>query len=543
MNYMEDKFTKAHNRMAMATGETKTRTKLSKSKHGWIKIAMGITFASTSLFLMSAPTFADETTPTTTNQTATVAQPEAQPADQNNNNNQASQGDATKEANNDVLTLAAQPQKQADNDNSAAANAQAAPQATDDAAQPASDNKAADTNQAAQATQFTAQSVTYTANQSQAIRDGASLESNVVNTLDPGESVNYDSTTNNEGYEWLHYISYSGDPHYVAKLNDDAPAAANNPTSSYISPDHQAFINQLAPGAQDTWDEYGVLPSVSIAQAIVESAWGQSAPGNNLYGIKGDYNGNSTLQNTQEYYNGHYVTIQDRFRAYPDFATSIEDHGRFLAVNSRYANLLYNQDYNYVCQMLQADGYATDPNYSNTLTSIISYNNLNRFDTTLGQPSQPVENNTNNNVPSPATDDNQAASDSTTTPATDNSQAANDTTPAPADNNNSAATNVTPESNPVVNNGVQITPASGAYTANQTQPVRTGASTTASVAATLDPGDTIYYDGTANNDGYNWMHYISYSGEAHWVADVNDVKQAQPAPAPVLQRKHQVLIA
>ncbi|WP_395378829.1 SH3 domain-containing protein [Fructilactobacillus frigidiflavus] len=63
-----------------------------------------------------------------------------------------------------------------------------------------------------------------------------------------------------------------------------------------------------------------------------------------------------------------------------------------------------------------------------------------------------------------------------------------------------------------------MTPASGAYTANQTQAVRIGASTDAASVATLDPGDTIYYDGTLNNDGYNWFHYISYSGDAHWVA-------------------------
>ncbi|MEN3240347.1 glycoside hydrolase family 73 protein, partial [Fructilactobacillus sanfranciscensis] len=419
---MDNKFTRAHNRMAMATGETKTRTKLTKSKHGWIKIAMGITFASTSLFLMSTPSFADENPTTTADQTATPVQPEVQNADQTQTDQPSIQNQ-----NRVALNLAAQTQKQADSDNINSADNQVdnqAAQATTDANtnQTTTDNTP-NALQTAKSTQLDAQpqSGTYTATQQQAIRDGAGLDSNVVNTLDPGESINYDSTSNNDGYEWLHYTSYSGQAHYVAKLNDATPAS--NSSTGNISSDHQDFINQLAPGAQNTWNEYGVLPSVSMAQAIVESAWGQSAPGNNLYGIKGDYNGKYTIQSTQEYYNGHYVTIQDKFRAYPDLATSVEDHGNFLAVNPRYSNLLYSKDYAYVCQMLQADGYATDPNYANTLISIISYNNLNRFDNGSSQPSTnrpgantgnnqnngnpaPANNNGNNNQPAPSNDTN-----------------------------------------------------------------------------------------------------------------------------------------
>ena len=482
---MDNKFTRAHNRMAMATGETKTRTKLTKSKHGWIKIAMGITFASTSLFLMSTPSFADENPTTTADQTATPVQPEVQNADQTQTDQSSIQNQ-----NRVALNLAAQPQKQDDSDNINSADNQVdnqAAQATTDANtnQTATDNTP-NALQTAKSTQLDArpQSGTYTATQQQAIRDGAGLDSNVVNTLDPGESINYDSTSNNDGYEWLHYTSYSGQAHYVAKLNDATPAS--NSSTGNISSDHQDFINQLAPGAQNTWNEYGVLPSVSMAQAIVESAWGQSAPGNNLYGIKGDYNGNYTMQSTQEYYNGHYVTIQDKFRTYPDLATSVEDHGNFLAVNPRYSNLLYSKDYAYVCQMLQADGYATDPNYANTLISIISYNNLNRFDNGSSQPST--------NRPGANTGNNQ-----------------NNGNPAPSNDTNG------------------MIPASGAYTTSTSQYVRNGASTSASVAATLDPGETIYYDGTLNNDGYNWMHYTSYSGQSHWVANLTDAQPTTPA--------------
>ena len=52
----------------------------------------------------------------------------------------------------------------------------------------------------------------------------------------------------------------------------------------------QAFISQVAPGAMAAQSRYGIPAAVTIAQAIDESGWGQSALAirdNNLFGIKG----------------------------------------------------------------------------------------------------------------------------------------------------------------------------------------------------------------------------------------------------------------
>ncbi|MDO4903217.1 MAG: LysM peptidoglycan-binding domain-containing protein [Limosilactobacillus sp.] len=146
------------------------------------------------------------------------------------------------------------------------------------------------------------------------------------------------------------------------------------------SASHQQFIQSVAPGAIETWKQYGVLPSVTVAQAAVESAWGNSAPANNMFGIKGSYNGQSVSLRTREVINGKSVYIYDNFRAYPSRNESIEDHGRFLAVNPRYNNLLWDTNYVSVTNKLKADGYATDPYYASTLQSIIRSFNLTQLD-------------------------------------------------------------------------------------------------------------------------------------------------------------------
>lgn len=142
----------------------------------------------------------------------------------------------------------------------------------------------------------------------------------------------------------------------------------------------QQFIQSVAPGAINGWNKYQVLPSVTVAQAILESGWGNAAPGNNLFGIKGSYNGQSIRLRTREVYGGRSVYIYDNFRAYPSMSESVEDHGRFLAVNSRYHNLIGDTNYISVTNKLHLDGYATDPSYAYSLQNLIRTYNLTQLD-------------------------------------------------------------------------------------------------------------------------------------------------------------------
>ncbi|MYV17568.1 mannosyl-glycoprotein endo-beta-N-acetylglucosamidase, partial [Lactobacillus rossiae] len=143
------------------------------------------------------------------------------------------------------------------------------------------------------------------------------------------------------------------------------------------------FLMSVIPGALAGWEQYGVLPSVTIAQAILESAWGQSllaTEAHNLFGIKGSYNGNSVTMPTQEEYGGQYVTINAAFRAYANNSESIQDHGAFLYYNSRYNNLLGDSNYVSVANKLRNDGYATASTYATSLINLVQIYGLDILD-------------------------------------------------------------------------------------------------------------------------------------------------------------------
>ncbi|HEX5741036.1 MAG TPA: sporangiospore maturation cell wall hydrolase GsmA, partial [Pilimelia sp.] len=128
---------------------------------------------------------------------------------------------------------------------------------------------------------------------------------------------------------------------YVSSGNLPTCSAVPTPPPTLTNSE---FIATAAPGAQRGWREYGVPPSVTIAQAILESGWGRSALSSvhhNYFGIK--CNGQGPLASGCYSYqtfecrsNGTCFTISDSFRTYASPANSFRDHGLFLRSNSRY---------------------------------------------------------------------------------------------------------------------------------------------------------------------------------------------------------------
>jgi flagellum-specific peptidoglycan hydrolase FlgJ len=153
----------------------------------------------------------------------------------------------------------------------------------------------------------------------------------------------------------------------------------------------QAFISQIAPGAIAMQSRYGIPAAVTIAQAIDESGWGQSALAirdHNLFGIKGTGPAGADMLPTQEYQNGQYVTVTAPFRVYHNVAESIADHGKLLATNSSYQHAMADRHLPDAFATDLTGVYATDPNYGANLIAIMKLYNLYQFSTSSQAPAQ-----------------------------------------------------------------------------------------------------------------------------------------------------------
>lgn len=145
------------------------------------------------------------------------------------------------------------------------------------------------------------------------------------------------------------------------------------------------FINSIVPGAKEAQKKYGVLSSVTIAQAVLESSWGKSGltlQANNLFGIKADkrWNGETITKSTVEYKGKKKISIDARFRKYKSFSESIDDHASFLKNNQRYKQCFeYSNGCEFALEVFKA-GYATDPHYADLLISLIRKYDLMQYD-------------------------------------------------------------------------------------------------------------------------------------------------------------------
>ena len=145
----------------------------------------------------------------------------------------------------------------------------------------------------------------------------------------------------------------------------------------------KTFLEVLKPYVLEDMKKTGILASLTAAQAFIESNKGNSGltqKANNLFGIKGEYNGQSVTMPTTEYYNGVKTKVDAKFRKYPSWLESVADHSRLFNTNKRYANLRGETDYKQACVNVQKDGYATSPTYSTTLINTIEKYKLYEWD-------------------------------------------------------------------------------------------------------------------------------------------------------------------
>ena len=144
-----------------------------------------------------------------------------------------------------------------------------------------------------------------------------------------------------------------------------SPATGSLPrlTSRYyqaLSGAQKQFLNKITPAAVNGWDQYKILPSVTLGQAIIESAWG-SSPGaiykNNYFGVM---DSNGSLR--------RYASVEEGFKHRSEFL-------------QHYRGVAGNRDYRSTLRNIHAGGYAEAPDYAQSLINLIEQYGLQVYDT------------------------------------------------------------------------------------------------------------------------------------------------------------------
>lgn len=145
------------------------------------------------------------------------------------------------------------------------------------------------------------------------------------------------------------------------------------------------FIQKIGKAAVKYYDKYKILPSLTIAQAILESNWGRSGLSitcHNYFGMKWvqgcgtDYKEYLTKEQKP---NGTIYTISAKFRKYPTLEAGIKGYYDFLNY-ARYKNLKGVTDYAEACRLIRLDGWATSLTYTNNLIKLIQTYKLDKYD-------------------------------------------------------------------------------------------------------------------------------------------------------------------
>ena len=163
------------------------------------------------------------------------------------------------------------------------------------------------------------------------------------------------------------------------------PASANDETYQRPLTQTEVFISQIGETARQLGQENDLYASVMIAQAILESNSGRSAlsaaPHHNLFGIKGQYAGQSAKMATlEDDGQGNTYNVNAEFRSYPSYVESLQDYVAILK-HSRYTYAWKSNTTSYMNATAALTGvYATDTSYNVKLNNLIQQYNLTQYD-------------------------------------------------------------------------------------------------------------------------------------------------------------------
>ncbi|MBI5041911.1 MAG: flagellar assembly peptidoglycan hydrolase FlgJ [Gammaproteobacteria bacterium] len=168
----------------------------------------------------------------------------------------------------------------------------------------------------------------------------------------------------------------SGVPLNDVRQND---VLGDTPVREWRPASQKEFITDLWPHAESAARKLGVDPKVLLAQAALETGWGQhimqrrdGSSSHNLFGIKADgrWSGDQVNHRTVEFRHGVLQREQASFRAYASPGRSLADYAEFIRNNPRYEDALGSDDPHRYVMELQRAGYATDPAYGRKIMNI-----------------------------------------------------------------------------------------------------------------------------------------------------------------------------
>lgn len=143
------------------------------------------------------------------------------------------------------------------------------------------------------------------------------------------------------------------------------------------------FLTSLSPAVLTAAREHRVLPSVTLAQAILESGWGRSSltrDYHNLFGVKAGRSSQRIRLASREHVGGRFRPSRQTFRRYDSKAQSILDHAELLSSDRRYAHARPHWTDRQRFLEAIAPRYASSPNYVSAVSRLIELYDLDQWD-------------------------------------------------------------------------------------------------------------------------------------------------------------------
>ena len=156
--------------------------------------------------------------------------------------------------------------------------------------------------------------------------------------------------------------------------------------------DEKTIIKKIADYCIKVYPKKKILPSLVIAQCILETGHFKSGLFLNAYNLTGmkwvaGCGCDAITMPTKEWNGKCYITINAKFRKYKTLEDGIEGHYKFLEY-PRYSNLKGVTDYVTACKLVQQDGWATSPTYTANLINVIKTYKLYEYDNQILQPTK-----------------------------------------------------------------------------------------------------------------------------------------------------------